>query len=270
MATVAASQGGRLRPVGARTQELGLRLVVLGVALLFVLGVISGLAVADEGMFLLVILAATGLGVFLVRRFGTWARAVGIVLSLGAGFMLFWTAFGLFAPASFGDFVPGLAVPIGALLGAIGGIVSLVSGRRGTATADGTPGERRFDRAVVGLIAVAAAMSLALTLLGRETVDAAAAAGAAPVTMTGFEFDPGSVEVAAGEGARIVVHNRDAFLHDLTIPDVGEVTVTPGSGAILDVSSLAPGTYTFYCSLHSDMDESDPKTAGMAGTVIVQ
>ncbi len=67
-----------------------------------------------------------------------------------------------------------------------------------------------------------------------------------------------------------MVRNDDAFLHDLVLPDHDlAVTASAGSERLLDVSSLPPGSYTFYCTLHSDTSDPNPETAGMAATLVV-
>ncbi len=63
----------------------------------------------------------------------------------------------------------------------------------------------------------------------------------------------------------MLVHNADAFVHDFTLEALEiDVTIGPGSDALVDLSAAAPGTYDYFCSLHSD------GTDGMRGTVTIE
>lgn len=271
MATTEHGTVTRLRPSGTRVQSLGLILAGGMVLVVSAIVLITDPAAGGEilGFFGPV---AVGLLVaaWLVSRFGTWARIVGILVSLVAGFLLFWTAFGLMAPDSFVDFAAGLGIPGGILLGLGGGIAALVAKRRGNVHAEVAPGERRLTKIVVGVVVVALTVSGVLTLLGRTSVDPAVAAGATPVDMADFAFVPEVVEVG-GSDPRLVVSNSDAFLHDLAVPALDAIVrVTPGSSALLDLAGAAPGTYMVYCTLHSNTSIDDPEEAGMAGTLVIR
>ena len=81
--------------------------------------------------------------------------------------------------------------------------------------------------------------------------------------MANFEFDPGTTVVSQGQGLLVV--NTDAFAHDFTLDDFDIYTYFgPGSEAVVDLSSVPPGTYDYFCSLHSEGD--DP----MTGTITVE
>ncbi len=80
--------------------------------------------------------------------------------------------------------------------------------------------------------------------------------------MTNFEFEPFSTTASADDG--ILMVNNDAFAHDFTLDEYDiYVHLGPGSEAIVDLSSVPPGTYDYYCSLHSD------GVTGMTGTLKV-
>jgi plastocyanin len=258
----------RAVPVGTRTQVLGLSLLAAAPLTMFVVGVLTGVSVSDGLIFLVigVILAVTAV---LAARFGTWSKVLGIVLTVAAALGGFWLALGLLAPTSPGDFVPGLLLVLGAALSLYGGVRAIAARKRPAVTAD--PGEHRTRTVVLGIVALAAVASVAANLAGRTSVDAAAADGATAVDMADFAFEPATVTVDAGDGAALLVRNRDGFLHDIAIPDHDLVlNVTPGSEGLFDVSSLAPGEYTIYCTLHSDTSVDDPGEAGMAGTLVVR
>lgn len=258
----------RPHAAGTRTQVIGLVLLALAPITIFTVGAASG-APLGESLPLLVIGAVIGGGAYVVARFGTWAKVLGIVLTVLAALAGVWLAFGLMALSSPADFVPGVMFTLGVVLSLIGGVQAITARRREPVIGP-TRGETRARTVAVGLVVVAAVVSVGANLLGRTTVDDAAAATATPVRIDDFDFATRDVEVAGGGGAQLLVSNQDTFVHDLALPEQDlQVLVSPGSEALLDVSGLASGTYTFYCTLHSDTSEPDPDLAGMAGTLVV-
>jgi plastocyanin len=246
----------------------GLVLAGLAPALMLVMSLVFGLDVGEDLGFLGIAIAVPWVVAFLVWRFGTWAKVLGILASLAAGVTLFWMAFGLMAPASFADFVSGVLLPLGVLLGLTGSIAALVSQLRGRVEPAAGPGERRVVTAALGLVLLAAVVSGVLNLTGRTTVDEQAAAGATAATMKDFAFVEGTYETAAG--GSIVVRNDDPFLHDFTVPDLGiAVDVLPGSSQLVELDAQ-PGEYTIYCTLHSDPSAEQPSPDEMAATLVVR
>jgi plastocyanin len=97
----------------------------------------------------------------------------------------------------------------------------------------------------------------------------AGSASTADVTITALNvaFTESSVNAPAGKPFTLLFDNQDAgVLHDVYIKDASGTQVF--AGAIVtgpakmtyDVPSLAAGTYTFFCSIHSNM----------TGTMVVQ
>lgn len=266
MATTATANietGKRARAVYTRVEALGLLFIAAVPVVMITAGLLSGLDLG-EAIFLLIPFAIGVVGAGLVWRFGTWANVVGLVLTLGAGAVIFWAAFGLAYPNSFADFVPGVLIVLGVLLALGGGIASVV--RRKRLETEATAGERRLIQVAVGLVAIAAVVSGALHLMGRTTADAAGAS--AITTMSNFEFDAASYEVGSGDA--ILVHNSDPFVHTFTVPELGiDQTILPGSRQLIEITGEA-GTYTIYCEPHSDMDEANPEDAGMAANLTIR
>lgn len=254
---------------GSPAQVVGLVLLGLAPLTMFTIAVSTGTDGLEALPFLvigIVLLTAA----WLARRFGTWAAIVGVVLTVAAALAGFWVAFGLAAVASPADFVPATMFVLGLGLSMAGGIRAIWR-RRDPTDAATARGGRRLGVVAIAVVGAATVVSLGTNLVGRTSVDAAAARAATPVVMGPLEFTAAQVVVDAGDGAALLVDNQDAFLHDLVLPDQDlAVTVTPGSEALLDVSKLTPGTYTFYCSLHSDTSDPDPTTAGMAATLVVE
>jgi plastocyanin len=247
------------RAADPTTQVFGLALICAVLLIFVILGFVlfDG---EDTGFFLVVtavVLAAT----FVVWRFDkTWARVLGLVVTLGIGLLMWWMVFGLLQVFSPIEFTVGLMFLLGVVLSLVGGIRALISGRKGGAGP--TEGSARLGKATLGLIGVAAIISIVGFLFTRQSVGEAEAAGATTLAMANFEFDPFTSSMPSGESLLVV--NNDAFAHDFTLEELNiYVYFGPGSEALVDLSDAAPGTYNYYCSLHSDGVE------GMTGTITI-
>jgi plastocyanin len=114
----------------------------------------------------------------------------------------------------------------------------------------------------LGVIVVATAVSTAGFFATRQTVSEAEAAGATTIEMVNFEFDPGTVSMRLPGIA--VVHNSDPFVHDISIEPLGIAeTVGPGGTILVDFGGAKPGTYDFFCTLHSSGGD------GMKGIITI-
>ena len=261
----------RSRAVYTRLATMGLLLAAATPLFMIIAGLLAGQALTGEDLTYFGVTALIGLaGALLVWRFGRAGKIAGIVTSVLMGMALFWTMFGLAVPAAFADFVAGVMLPMGVVLGLGGSIAGLVAGRRGDVQTHAGPRETRIMQAALGILALAVVVSGILSIMGRTSVSEAAAAGATQVAMADMQFSA-PLEVTAGEPARVVVHNGDAFLHDFTIPALGlePVQVLPGSDQLIEFTAPA-GTYTVYCTLHANLDEADPAQAGMATTLVAR
>jgi len=259
----------RPRPVYSRIAVFGLLLLGAAPLLMLITAMASGMSLAEDGPFLALGAAIPLAAAALAWRFGTWSKILAIAAALVAAAGLFWIAFGLMVPGSFGDFVPGMSFVLGFVLALGGAIAALVQGRRGNVATTATPTERRIVVGAAVLLAAAVVVSGVFTALaGRATADVAGTA----VTMSDFAFAEADYTASAGERTTFVVHNGDGFVHDFAVPDldVGPVQVLPGADAVIDLPAAEPGTYTVYCTLHSDTATSDPGQAGMAATLLVR
>ena len=238
-----------MRTAHSATQRFGL-LLLAAVGLTFVIISIATGAPTEDLVFAVVILAVVGGAAWVVGKFdATWARVVGLVATLAFAFMVWWLVFGLFQVFSPIEFIVGLLTLLGFFISLVGGIRALVSaGREETEDSDGGA---RFRKGVLAVLGAAAVISIVGFFVTKETVDAAAASGATPIEMVAFEFEPASSTVP--EGATLLVRNTDPFVHDFTFDPFGiAVTIGPGSEVLVDLSSVPAGSYTYYCSLHSD------------------
>lgn len=117
-------------------------------------------------------------------------------------------------------------------------------------------------RVAAAIVVVAAIVVLAWTWIGDD--------GTGQVDMVGQRFDPVTIRVRS-TNPQVQVHNADLYLHDIALPETGLlVRVAPDRTTTVDFGGVGPGTYTVYCTLHSDMTESDPARAGMAATLVVE
>ena len=246
------------RTAHANTQTFGLALIaatlITGVILTLVL--LDGDDIAMFGTIAAVAVGAT----YVTWRFDTqWARALGLVgtiLSLG----LFFFAFGLLHLFSPIEFMMAVGYVFGFFISLVGGIRALIAGRKHEQVPASSGG--RFRTTVLAVIGVAAVVSIAGFMLTKESVDETESAGAATLEMAKFEFNPGASDVPVD--GKLLIQNTDPFVHDFTL-DVLDIAVTvgPGSEALVDLSGLAPGTYGYVCSLHTDGD------TGMIGSLTI-
>jgi plastocyanin len=261
---VAEERVGRRRPF-ATMGLLGL-VLLLATTLVFAAVILS--MFPEELGFVLLPLAVVGVVTLLAWRIdATWVRVLGILATLAFATMFFWVAFGLGHPASVLDFVPAVTFVLGTLLSLVGNIGAIVQRRAPRAMGSG---ERRTLQATAAVLGLAVVVSGTMALLGRTTVDPQLASDATVVEMRDFAFEPLTMEVDGG--GQLLVANRDAFVHDLTVPDLDlEVTVNPRSEVLVDVPA-APGTYVVYCTLHSDTNDPAPELDGdmMVGQLLVR
>ena len=251
----------------ARLSSLGLRLAAAAPLLMLVAGLLWGLDVGEDLPFFVVTAALAIGGSFLVRRRRAAARVAGIVLGVLCAVALFWTMFGLGAPASFFDFVPGVLVVPGVLTAVVAGIGAIRAERRGDAVGAPTGGERRAMTVALGLVGVLAVVSAIATIAGRETVDDDADVDL-EVEMADFEFDATTYGLAPG--VTVLVRNTDPFLHTFTVDDLGiDVDLGPGSEKLVTIPEDAePGSYVVYCEPHTGSPE-EPSEDDMAARLEV-
>lgn len=109
---------------------------------------------------------------------------------------------------------------------------------------------------VVGVAAVIA------SLVGctKDTGGTASQTGQTPqpsvqMTISDFKFDPPKFEMA--KGFPMTVTNSGNTAHTFTIDGTDvDLELQPGDTATAAVDKLVPGTYTFHCTIHSQMTGS--------------
>ncbi len=76
-------------------------------------------------------------------------------------------------------------------------------------------------------------------------------------------FDPKSYTAAAGKPLRIIAVNEGQNVHEVEVKGLlPESKLTPGQDKVIDIQTLAPGTYRIYCEIHEDQ--------GMEGELVVK
>lgn len=112
--------------------------------------------------------------------------------------------------------------------------------------------------AVIALVIAFAAVITSVFAIGiaarsidehRAIAEGGAGGGPVAVSLEEFAINPGPVSATAG--ATISVTNDGTTTHDLTVEgqDLATPTLDAGGTAELDVGTLAPGTYTLFCSI---------------------
>lgn len=250
----------RERPLYATTQLFGLALMATAMTVVTILTIF----VFDTEDSFWPLAAIAVVVTLVVWRFdGVWAKTLGLLGTLAIGGSAFFFALGLFHPFSPIEFPVGLLVVVGFFASLVAGIMTLAVGRR--RDPGPTPRGRRFRQLALGAMSVASVVSVVGFFLTRTTVAEAEAQGAATVEMSNFEFDPAATSMASEQGLLLI--NRDAFAHDFTLDELDiHIDIGPGSEAIVDLSSVPPGTYDYFCSLHTD-----PATGeGMTGQLTIE
>ncbi len=149
---------------------------------------------------------------------------------------------------------------MGIVLSLVGGIRAIIASRKGEEGP--TSVETRLPRIVVGIVGVAAVVSLFGFIFTRQDVPDSEAEGATVIDMVKFDFDPESTTTPAA--SKLLITNSDPFVHDFTLGALDiAVTVGPRGEALVDLTDASPGTYEYLCTLHSD------GTSGMMGTLVV-
>lgn len=249
----------------SRLASFGLLMATAGAVLMIAASLIWGLDTEDLAFFVVPTVLGVA-GAALARQRRTWMRVVAVVLALGIAAAMFWTMFGLAAPGSFFDFVPGLLVVPGVLIALVAGVASIGAGRRATPAAP-SPRERIAMLGIAGTVGALALVSGVVSVAGRETVsDAEAASADLVVDLKDFAFDASSYD-ATGD-TTVLVKNSDPFLHTFTIDELGiDVTLNGGSETLVTIPAR-PGTYVLYCQPHTS-DKDDPGEDDMAATITV-
>lgn len=249
-----------------RLATLGFAMAALAPLILVISVLAWGMDVEGEIAFFLIVSGILAGIAFLVWRFGTWSKIVGIVLGLLTALGLFWMIFGLFVPQSVFDFVPGMLFIPGVLLGVGSCIAAIVAKRRGHRSERAEAGEARGIRIAITALVVGALVSGVLTLTGRSTAGDVSNV-AATIVSKSFDYRPVSVTVAGG--SRILVKNDDPFFHTFTIDELGiDEGFAVGSSLVVEIPQK-PGTYIFYCTPHSDAENPDPDENDMAGRITI-
>jgi plastocyanin len=232
--------------------------------MMYVAGLIFGLEDSEDAFFFVIVGLIAWVGAFLVWRFGTWAKFVGILCALVVAGAVWWTIFALQSPTSFFDFMPAVLVVPGALIAIIAAISAIVAKRRGHGSEVAVGGERMAIRLVVGIVVVLALLSGGLTFAGATDVEDSDAD--VVVVLSNFEFD--KEQYTFEPGTAVLVRNEDPFLHTFTVDEIGiDIVVGPASEELVEIPD-EPGSYVLYCRPHT-FEPDNPSEDDMAAELEV-
>jgi FtsP/CotA-like multicopper oxidase with cupredoxin domain len=122
-----------------------------------------------------------------------------------------------------------------------------------TPPADDRGTDRWLGVGLVLLVAFAAVALIAAVVIsqsgGGSSASSAPVGPGTAVTLSEFAIAPEMVMATTGGGLDIT--NNGSVAHDLAVDgtDLATPSIDPGQTAHLDLSSLAPGTYTLYCQV---------------------
>lgn len=249
------------RTAHQRVQAVGMTMLSLMAIALVVLSIFVFGGGDELGPLPYVVIGLVAATVAIWRWDNHWVRIIGALAALVVAGSTFWMGFGLTVPFSPLEFIMGSLWLAGFVMAVVWGGMAIVAGFRGKV------GDTRTDRAVAvwlpAVVGMAAVVSIVGFFVTRGSVSAEEAAGAVRLDMSDFEFDPGSVTLTDG---RLLIANLDPAAHDFTLEALDLYTyVGPGSEVIVDLSSAAPGTYDFVCSLHVDPTTGE----GMTGRLTI-
>jgi plastocyanin len=226
-------------------------LVAYGVVIVVAVVVAMIMGVDPEPFIYIPALVALAAGAWLSRGEGRGPVIAGLVVCLLTVFMTFWLIFGLFAFNTPLEFLVGLAFLLCIVVG-IG--VAIAALRRPNSGGERT---RKVLMALAG-IGVLVAIVGAFTAPNED-----AEGGDIEIVAENLKFEPKTLTANAGK-LSFHLDNHDPFTHDLSFAkgkdrdgdEVGKVgdDKAPGNKGARVERELAAGEYTYYCSIHSEME----------------
>lgn len=232
---------------GGMTWRRMLRMVALtevgGFTALLVAGMLYGLGVFPP---LAIALVLWGVSAVLIPRMTKASTVYSLVVAsltllMFGGLFFGWTGF-LYPKSWFEMSFATLATIL-----PIAGIVAAVATLRHH---DGNDAAKTPARAVAALATVIVLIGAIGTL---ATGDATRLPGDVTLTASNFEFEQEALTAKAGDVA-IYFQNDDPFVHNVKIEGKGVSANAEGGKSIRHVfKALTPGTYEYFCAIHTDM-----------------
>lgn len=123
-----------------------------------------------------------------------------------------------------------------------------------------------FVVAMAAAIAAVFAIALAVRSIDehRAIPEGGAGGGAAAVSVELSEFSIAPEPLAVPAGGSLSVANAGSVAHDLNVEGLTTPELAPGDDAVLDLSTLDPGTYSVYCQI------AGHREAGMESELVVE
>ncbi|HVE92150.1 MAG TPA: cupredoxin domain-containing protein [Actinomycetota bacterium] len=239
-----------------RATPLSIRLMAWGLAIVTAGSLVSLLG-EGQGIILTPVLLVIAIAIFFgARRRSNVALLLVLLLSLlpilgGVSE----SSFALGTIYSFPHFLPGLYFLVGSLM-MIAGSVTAVRRDATESGPDRRPWHKALAAAVVAVLAMPTAVSVAWTLLTPSEVPLRDRVGALPLVMGDDYFRPGELQVEAGDTARVYVRNVGQATHTLTIDELDvDWVIIPGRERIIEIRSPGAGSYRYYCRVSGHEDQ---------------
>ena len=223
-------------------------LLYLITALIFFVAVIAS-EPSEVGFILFLVVPAlvVGAAIYFIRPWGLILGVIGGIF--GLMFFAEDTDLIMSAPQAFFDFTGGLVGIVGLVTLIIASVLGLIQHFRNETRTEFTPTHRRILQGIVGVLAVVAVVSAALTAMNLGGASAEEEQGATVITAKGTAWDVTMVNLSSGN-LKLVVKNKDLFLHTFTIYDLDiDEKLGPGSETVIELPAGTTGTHPFVCRL---------------------
>lgn len=242
----------------------GFALMLLAAVLFTLLGALTS-EVAEFAPFVLIVFIPSILGIVLPQFVGRWVVIVPVVLAVALLALLAPMLPYVLAHSEAGlEFVTITWLALGALVGVIGGVASLLQWRRRTAQPGATRGQRLALAILLTLPTLLAVIGFGTWLAARTTVTPAEHGDALSMTMRDSAYSLPELQAQTGATLRLAVSNQDMGAHTFTLPEAGvDVFIPPRPERLVGFQAPAAGTYTWHCVPHFTQTGTGPE--GMMG-----
>jgi hypothetical protein len=236
------------RSVYAKIALFGIGLYLVAALLFFIAVLITEPSEVVFILFLLIPALVIATVIYFLRPWGLILGVIGGIF----GLMFFAEDIDLIltTPQSFFDFTGQLFGTAGLLTLIIASLLGLIQHFRGATRTEVTATEHRVVRGILGFLIVLAVVSALLTMLNMGGVSEAEGQGATIITAQKTAWDVEMVNLSSGN-LKLVVRNRDAFLHTFTMYDLDiDERLSPGSETVIELPAGTTGVHPFVCRLY--------------------
>jgi hypothetical protein len=233
--------------VYAKIALFGVALYLLTALLFFVAVIISEPADVAFILFLVIPALIVAAAIYFIRP---WGLIVGILGGIfGLTFFSEDVDLILGTPQSFFDFTGQVIGMTGLIVIIVASAIGLIQHFRHADRTELSPTDRRILQGIAGVLAIVAVISAVLTVTNIGGVSAEEEQNATVIEAKKTAWEPEQVTIS-GSNRRLVIKNRDPFLHTFTIYDLDiDERLSPGSETVIELPSSATGVIPFVCRL---------------------